>query len=229
MKSLCAERSASVRYRTQARICGASARSWLQSTIDRALFPRRVAAAQLAQFTSATYATAPSSRTDDVTLALWTQNASLEFSREPIMKQYSPATTSRATRFTGFPRLRTTKLAALGLSALAIGACSSVPQVTEERVATSQTAVQQAQQTIGTSESGAIELQRAKDKLALAQAAVKADRPQEAERAALQARLNAELAIAKSQSAAARKSAAEMLSSLETLRAEAERNSPTVR
>jgi hypothetical protein len=124
---------------------------------------------------------------------------------------------------------RTTKLTAVVLATFALSACSSIPDVTKERVANSETVVRQAQQTIGTSEAGAVELQQARDKLALAQSALKANRPQDAERAAVQARLDAELAIAKTQSAAARRSADEVLASLETLRQEAERTSPTPR
>lgn len=145
------------------------------------------------------------------------------------MKQSLPATMSSHARSSAAIRPPYTKLAAVAFTALAVGACSSVPDVTKERVANSETVVQQAQQTIGTSESGAVELQQAKEKLAAAQTALKADRPQDAERAAVQARLSAELAIAKAQSTQARRSAAEVLASLETLRGEAERNSPTVR
>ena len=126
-------------------------------------------------------------------------------------------------------RYEYTTVAAVVMTAFVLGACSSVPDITEDRVANSATVVQQAEQTIGGSESGAVELQQAKDKLVLAQSALKAKRPQDAERAALQARLNAELAIAKAQSAQARRSADEVLASLETLSNEAERNSPIVR
>jgi hypothetical protein len=145
------------------------------------------------------------------------------------MKQFLPPTMPSYLHSSVAIRSRSTKVAAVALSALALGACSSVPDVTKERVANSETVVHQAQQTIGTSENGAVELQQAKDKLALAQNALKAGRPQDAERAALQARLDAELAIAKTQSAEARRSADEVLASLETLRDEAERTSPTVR
>lgn len=119
---------------------------------------------------------------------------------------------------------------ALGTSILAtLGACSSVSPLTKERVAQSDASFQQAQQTVGRSEAGAIELQQARDKLDAAKAALAKDRQQEAERAAAQAHLYAELAMAKSQSAAARKAADEVLASVETLRSEAERTSPTQR
>ncbi len=58
---------------------------------------------------------------------------------------------------------------------LAVGVlvgCSSVSDVTRERVARSETSVQQAQQAVGRSEAGALELQRAKDNLEQAKAAL---------------------------------------------------------
>lgn len=113
----------------------------------------------------------------------------------------------------------------IGLSAavsLLVG-CGGVSELTKERVARSETAVQSATQTLGNSETGAVELQRAKDNLALAQAALKAKNEKSAERHAYQAQLSAELAVAKSQSGAARKAADEVLASIETLRREAAR------
>ena len=119
---------------------------------------------------------------------------------------------------------------ALGVSILgALSACSSVPDLAKERVAQSETSVQQAQQTLGKSEQGAMELQQARDKLNTAKSALAKGQGKEAERAAAQAHLYAELAVAKSQNAAARKSADEVLASIETLRQETERNTPTQR
>jgi hypothetical protein len=112
------------------------------------------------------------------------------------------------------------------LGVLAVGllaGCSSVSPVTKERVARSETTVQQAQQTVGNSESGALELQRAKDNLATAQAALAKKEAQKAERYGQLAQLDAELAVAKSQSASARKAADEVLASIQTLRQEAAR------
>lgn len=123
-------------------------------------------------------------------------------------------------------------LLALPLAAgvlVALGACSNVSGLAKERVAQSDTSVQQAQQTLGQSEHGAIELQQARDKLAAAKSALAKNNEREAERSAAQAHLYAELAVAKSQSATTRKSADEVLASVETLRQEAERNSPTTR
>ena len=50
-----------------------------------------------------------------------------------------------------------------------LAACGGVSEVTKERVARSETSVQQAQQTVGNSEAGAVELQQAKSKLEAAQ------------------------------------------------------------
>ena len=99
----------------------------------------------------------------------------------------------------------------------------TVSKVTEDAVAASETAVMQAQQTIGNSESGAIELQRAREHLGQAKKAVD-DRDEEgATRHAQEATLDARLATAKAQSAVARRAADEMRASTETLRQESQR------
>lgn len=122
-----------------------------------------------------------------------------------------------------------TSLARLGASTAALSifsllaGCGGVSDLTRERVARSETSVQQAQQSIGTSESGAVELQRARDTLQRAQQALKEKNEKQAERLAQQAQLDAELAVAKSQSASARKAADELLASIQTLREEANR------
>jgi hypothetical protein len=119
---------------------------------------------------------------------------------------------------------------AVGVSLLAaLGACSNTSALTKQRVAQGDASVQQAQQTVGQSEAGAIELQHAKDKVNAAKAALANKQPQEAERSAAQAHLYAELATAKAQSASARKAADEVLASVELLRTEAERTSPMQR
>jgi hypothetical protein len=124
------------------------------------------------------------------------------------------------------------KALALALSVSALGllsACSGVSNLTKDHVAQSETSVQQAQQTAGKSEQGAVELQLAQDRLNAAKSALAKGQEQEAERAAAQAHLYAELAIAKSQSADARKAANEVLASLNMLRQETERTTPTQR
>jgi chromosome segregation ATPase len=115
-------------------------------------------------------------------------------------------------------------LSALGAFALGVVAgCSSMSEVTKERVARSETTVQQAEQTVGRSEAGALELQRAKDNLEQARAALNKKQGEPAERYAQLAQLDAELAVAKSQSAAARRAADELLASIKTLREEVAR------
>lgn len=113
----------------------------------------------------------------------------------------------------------------IGLSAAVslLAGCGGVSELTKERVARSETAVQSATQTVGSAEAGAVELQKAKENLAKAQAALKAKNEKEADRYAHTAQLSAELAVAKTQSGAARKAADEVLASIETLRREAAR------
>ena len=111
----------------------------------------------------------------------------------------------------------------LTLAAGLLAGCGGISDLTKERVARSETSVQQAQQTIGNSEQGAVELQRAKENLDGARRAMKDGNEQQAERYAQLAQLDAELAVSKSQSAAARKAADELLASIKTLRQEAER------
>lgn len=113
----------------------------------------------------------------------------------------------------------------LALTAVLLAGCGGVSAVTKERVARSESSVQQAQQTIGNSEQGAIELQRAKDNLEHARQEIKDGKEQPAERYAQLAQLDAELAVAKSQSASARKAADELLASIKQLRQEAQRQS----
>jgi len=115
---------------------------------------------------------------------------------------------------------------ALAIPAVALSvltACSGVSPTTKERVAQTQTAVQQAQTTIGSSENGAVELQRAREHLAAAQRAMEDGKEGQTLRHANEAQLSAELSVAKAQSAAARKAAEDTLASVETLRKEATR------
>ena len=110
-----------------------------------------------------------------------------------------------------------------------LAGCGGVSEVTKERVARSQTVVQQSQQAVGNSEAGAIEMQRAKDLMETAQNELREKNGAEAERFAARAQLTAELAAAKAQSSQARKAADELMASIETLRQEAARTSPTNR
>jgi chromosome segregation ATPase len=118
-------------------------------------------------------------------------------------------------------------LPAMGAIAIVLLAgCGGVSDLTKERVARSETSVRQAQQTVGNSESGALELQRARDNLDQARQALNDKNEKKAERMAQQAQLDAELAVAKSQSASARRAADELLASIQTLRQEANRGAP---
>jgi len=108
-----------------------------------------------------------------------------------------------------------------------VSGCSSISEVTRERVARSESSVQQAQQAVGRSEAGAVELQRAKDNLEQAKAALNDKQAQRAERLAQLAQLDAELATAKSQSGAARRAADELIESIKTLKQEAARSTET--
>jgi chromosome segregation ATPase len=116
-----------------------------------------------------------------------------------------------------------TRAAPLALAAGLLAGCGGVSDLTKERVARSETSVQQAQQTVGNSEQGAVELQRAKENLEAARRAIKDGKEQVADRSAQMAQLDAELAVSKAQSADARKAADELLASIKQLRQESER------
>jgi hypothetical protein len=109
------------------------------------------------------------------------------------------------------------------LATSALAACGGVTEMTKTHVANSETAVLQAQQTIGNGENGALELQRAKDNLTVAKNAVTTGDEKTASHSADQARLDAELAVAKSQSATARKAVDELTASIQTIRDETQR------
>ena len=113
----------------------------------------------------------------------------------------------------------------LVLAAGLLAGCGGISDLTKERVARSETSVQQAQQTVGNSEQGAVELQRAKENLNSARKAMKDGDEKQTQRYAQLAELDAQLAVSKSQTAAARKAADELLASIKTLRQEAERPS----
>ena len=113
-------------------------------------------------------------------------------------------------------------LAVLAMSsAMVLAGCGSVSELTKSRVVRSETAVRQAEQTLGNSEEGAMELQRAKDQLNQAQRAVDNDKDTAAARYAQKAELTAELAVARARTAAAQRAADELARSLQALREEA--------
>lgn len=107
---------------------------------------------------------------------------------------------------------------------LMLGACT-VSKATKEAVARADTRYQQAQQALGNSEGGAMELQRASNHLQQAKKAVDDGDDKPALRHAQQAELDVELAVAKAQNAPARKAASDMQASIQQLRKEVERSS----
>ena len=116
--------------------------------------------------------------------------------------------------------VRTLAIASLFL--IATG-CGGVSQLTRERVVRSATAVRQAEQAIGRSEEGAVELQAARDHLDRAQRALQREDSKTAGRQAQKAELAAELAVARFQTASAQRAADELAKSIATLREEARR------
>jgi hypothetical protein len=114
-------------------------------------------------------------------------------------------------------------IASAGIACVLAG-CGGVSDLTKERVTRSASVVEQSQQTVGNSEAGAVEMQRARELSEAAQNELRKDNADAAERFAAQAQLTAELAVAKAQSAQARKAADELMASIETLRQEAARS-----
>jgi Domain of unknown function (DUF4398) len=113
--------------------------------------------------------------------------------------------------------------------ALALTAGCGVTPETKEAVARSETAVTQAQQTLGNAETGAMELQSARSRLDEAKRAVDDGKDKEALRLAEEATLTAQLATAKNRTAAVRKVADETRAGIETLRQESQRPAEPVR
>lgn len=105
--------------------------------------------------------------------------------------------------------------------ALVAAGCSSPPPPTE-KVEVAEAALRQAD-TRGAAEAAPLELRLARDKLEKARIAMADERYVTARRLAEQAQVDALLAEAKAQSAAALTSAREMQQSIESLRGEAER------
>jgi len=104
-------------------------------------------------------------------------------------------------------------------------ACGGVSELTRQQVARSETAVKQAETAVGRSEAGAVELQQARDTYAEAKRQLDAKNETRAQRLAVQAELEAQLATAKTQNAQARHAADELLASIQQLRQETERSS----
>jgi hypothetical protein len=115
----------------------------------------------------------------------------------------------------------------VGIAALALFAACTVSKTTKESVARAEAKVQQVQQAIGSTEGGAVELQRARDHLQSAKQAVEDGDDTPAQRHAAQAELDADLAVAKTQHVTARKAADEMQASIDLLRTESQRSGTT--
>ena len=124
----------------------------------------------------------------------------------------------------GNPIVRRIAVTAASSALVLLTACGSVTELTKQQVARSETAVTQAQTTVGTSEAGAMELQQAKQTLAQAHQALDKKDEKQAQRLAAVAELDAQLAVSKSQSAASRKAADELLASIKMLKSEGDRN-----
>lgn len=107
-----------------------------------------------------------------------------------------------------------------------LAGCGGVSEMTKEDVNRAETVVLQAQQTISGSEHGAVELQRAREHLESAKAAVTKGDEKPAAMHAQQAQLDAQLAVAKAQSAVTRKAADEVHASNKMLSEEAQRSGP---
>jgi hypothetical protein len=113
-------------------------------------------------------------------------------------------------------------VAALAAAALAAGCASKPPRPTEE-MTRAQTLVDQAEQS-GAQQFAASELSSAREKLQRADDAADKGNTEAARRLAVEASLDARLAVAKTSSGKAQASAGEVNQSVETLRREATRN-----
>lgn len=102
------------------------------------------------------------------------------------------------------------------IAALLAAGCASAP-VPEAQLAVSRSAINEALAT-GAADSAPMELQNARNKVAQADAAVAADRNEDARRLAEEAEVDARLAAAKARTARANLAVAEIQESLRTLR-----------
>lgn len=109
------------------------------------------------------------------------------------------------------------------LTALLSGGCAGQPERPVAEMSRAKALIEQAEQQHAQQYAGA-ELERARQKLSQADAAVERGDTEEAARLSLQAAVDAELAAAKARSAEAKKSADELDQSVESLRQEASRS-----
>ena len=110
----------------------------------------------------------------------------------------------------------------LGVALAGVVGCSSTPPPRPE-VAQAERAVDQAMATGGATEHAALEMQKAREKLELARAAMRDERYADARRFADEALVDAELARAKAEAATMARNAEELMLTIERLREEAQR------
>jgi hypothetical protein len=122
-------------------------------------------------------------------------------------------------------RLTLVSVAAVAL-ALAAAGCSA-PRGPEQEIEKAEMAVRTATQT-GVPESAALDMRLARDKLERAREALAEEDYERAKRLGEQASVDAQVAMAKSDSEAAREAAQELERSIQTLRDEAERGGEEV-
>ena len=132
---------------------------------------------------------------------------------------------TRLTFLTSWSRGSTAKLAGLSGAALLLGACTSMTPPPTQPMLSAQAAVTSAA-SAGAAEAAPTELRSARDKLAQAQVALADDRPKAAQRLALEAQADANLAEAKARSAKAQKTAAALGEGNRVLREELQRVTP---
>jgi Domain of unknown function (DUF4398) len=116
-----------------------------------------------------------------------------------------------------------------GIATVALLSACGVSKVTEDAIARSETKFQQAQQALGNSEGGAMELQRANTHLQQAKQAANDGDDTPAQQHAQQAELDVDLAVAKAQNASVRRANDELQASIQQLRQESQRSGGTAR
>jgi chromosome segregation ATPase len=117
----------------------------------------------------------------------------------------------------------------VGIATVALLSACGVSKVTEDAIVRAETKYQQAQQALGNSEGGAMELQRANSHLQQAKDAAKSGDEKPAQQHAQRAELDVDLAVAKAQNASVRKANDELQASIQQIRQEAQRSGGTSR
>jgi hypothetical protein len=115
------------------------------------------------------------------------------------------------------------RIAAAMAGVLVLGACASAPQEPKRELDAAAQAIAAAEQSRAANYAP-LELREAREKLTAARAAVQREKMEQAERLAVESRVNAELASAKAAELKAKAVNEEMQKSTETLEQEMERN-----